>query len=52
VKRQQNLGNIEEMTLSYPLSSTCWKLKHGEQNGKEQLTKQMNGWLGDGQMQR
>jgi len=40
------------MTFSYSLSSICWKLKHGEQNAKEQLTKQMNGWPGDGQMQR
>jgi hypothetical protein len=26
------------------------ELKHGGKNGKKQLTKQMNGWHGDGQM--
>jgi hypothetical protein len=39
VKWQQNLENVQEMSFNYSPSSICWKSKHGEQNGKEQLTK-------------
>ncbi len=52
VRRQQNFGNIQEMTLGYFHSNISWKLEHGEHDGKEQSTKQMNGQCGDGWMRR
>jgi hypothetical protein len=40
------------MTIGYSPSNICSKLEHEEYNGKDQLTKKMNGQLGDGQMPR
>ncbi len=52
VRWQQNLGNVQEMTLGYFPSNICWKLERGEHNGKKQFTKHMNRRLGNGWIQR
>ncbi len=44
VSWQQNLGNVKEMTLNYSPSNICWKLEHGEKNGKSNW---QNIWIGD-----
>jgi hypothetical protein len=56
------LDRIWEMTkkpLEYPRNNTklnpfniCSNSEHGEHNGNGQLTKDMNGQHGDGQMQK
>ncbi len=43
---------VKEMAFGYSPFSICWKLEHGEQNGKEQLKKLMNGQLNNCCMQR
>ncbi len=43
----KSLEYPRDPTLLDPLKNLL-KLKHGEQNGNNKLTKQLNGWHGDG----